>query len=480
MTQYRELYQSGNYEACEDECRKQLSSNNSDPDIWFALCLSLISQKKWQEAMSASGDALGNLKLPPHEASVFHQFAGDAALGSGDDEAAIEHYRQASDLAPGRADAHYALAQTHFALNEFSPCERALDRIFLIGPSVDDAVYAKALYMFSRLPNDDTAADFFERYPTLKPKVDDPFFFYGMGNLLVRDQQYELSARFFDMANNLKRQAEPYNFSRDMEVLEQHEKNLDEYQSSLDHEIVDLEPRPVFIVGMPRSGSSILEQMLGAHSAITPMGEGDWLLKSIRREAKVGYGPKGIELVATKGKEKAFCEQVRQNFRDIVGAAGSKVVVDKTLANFHFIELIRLAFPNALIIHASREKGPSVWSSFKTNFTKGVRYSESLEELSRYFDGVEALLSRWHDKLPTMMMRVWYEELVAKPEQTVRIILERIGLEFEEDCLRPWQQERIVETASKVQVTQPIYERANLDFEPYRELITTRLKEFEE
>lgn len=476
MTHYRELYQSGKFEACEKECQQLLNSERRNPDIWFALCLSLLSQKKWGQAHAAGQDALKHLKLPPHESSVFHQFSGDATKGAGDLAEAKIHYIKASDLAPGRADAHYALADCLFALNEFDMCEKILDRVFRIGATLDDGYYAKALYIFSRLPGDTTVAAFFERYPTLKKDVDDPLFYFAIGNLLIRDKQFEISAKFFDTANLMLRSKEPYNFSRDLQVLELQKRHIAGVTRQEPGQFEPAVPRPVFIIGMPRTGSSLLEQMLGAHSKVKPLGEGDWLLGSILKEAKVTYGPKGIALFLESCRDEDFCRKVRDNFASAVGE-DHEVVVDKTLLNFQFIELIRIIFPNALIVHSKREKGPCIWSAYRTNFTKGVRFSESLAEISRYYDEVEEVIGLWEEKLPEQMMRVQYEDLIADPEAMIRKVLGRAGLEFESACINPSEQSRVVNTASKVQVTQPIYKKPNKDFEPFRDLIEARLKE---
>lgn len=446
--------------------------------MWFALCLSLLSQKKWNEALTASQDALENLKLRPHEASMFHQFSGDASKGARDLGQALTHYTKASDLGPGRADAHYALADCLFLENKFESCERILERLFRIGGTVDDGYYAKALYMFSRLPGSTTVASFFEQYPTLKKDVDDPAFFFAIGNLLVRDEQFEISANFFDTANLMLRSREPYNFSRDLQVLELQQKKLDEAVNEGQGQFGPTFPRPVFIVGMPRTGSSLLEQMLGAHSRVKPLGEGDWLLGSILKEAKVTYGPKGMTLFFEKCRDERFCRDVRENFLSAVGQ-DHEVVVDKTLQNFQFIELIRIIFPNALILHTKREKEPCIWSAYRQNFTAGVRFSESLTELSTYYDGVEAVIGKWGEKLPEQIVEVQYEEVISDPEAMIRKILQRIGLEFESTCVNPSEQSRKVNTASRVQVTRPIYKTANKDFEPFKDLVASRLEELQ-
>ena len=477
MAQYRELFHSGEYSDCEQACRAELAADSSEQDVWVTLCLSLIGQERWSDAIDCCHEALEALTPPRNNESVFYQLMGDAATGAGNVFKAEESYLKASELAPGRAVAHYALARFYFDSNQFEPCSSALNRLFSIGPSIDDRLYAKALYMYSRLPVENTAAGFFANYPTLKPRVDDPAFFYGMGNLLVRDQQYELALRFFTTANNLKRNFDPYNFIVDLQVIKEQHQSLGEFDPDFGHALSDMYPTPVFIIGMPRTGSSILEQMLGAHSQVKPLGESGYLLESIRKEIEVSYEPQGTKLLMAKIRDKEFCEKVRDNFLELVDGGGYSVVIDKSLANYHFIPLIRVAFPNAVIVHTKREKAPCIWSSFRTFFTQGVRYSETLVELSRYYDALMELLEDWAQRTP--IVEVKYETMIENPERQVRGILEHLELELEAACLEPSTQERVVITASQVQVTKPLYKEANKDFEPFRELVMAQLERIE-
>lgn len=476
MSQYVQLFRMGKFDACEEECRRLLQKDKSDVNVWLVLCLCLSTQAKWSDLSVALAEALNSSEPTPRESSLLHQLAGDAAIRNGDTVRAVDEYQLACDLAPDRFDAKYALAQALFERNLFDRCGDMLRQVFSGGPDIGDQLYAESVYLFSRLPEAGTAKAFFEEYPNLKPRVEHPYFFYGVGNLLVQDQQYELAVRFFETANNLKRHSAPYDFSRDSQVLDQHQSNLYRFHSLPDFKFDSFGERVVFVVGMPRTGSSLLEQMLSAHSDVAALGEGDWLVRAIREVTLVDNDPKGIELIAELAKDETICSLVRENFYASIGTH-AKVVVDKTLANFHFIELIASAFPEAIVIHATREKEPSIWSSFRTNFTKWIRYSESLDELSMYFDRVEGLLAGWKEKLPGKIVRVKYEKLIADPATVIQEILERLDLRFQEDCLSPWRQERVVDTASKVQLTQPIYQEANLEYEPFRELVSARLKE---
>lgn len=474
MTKYRDLYKAGDYQGCEIECREVLANDSKNKDAWFALNLCLIKLAKWDDTLTMSHKALEELDLQPQELSVFYQLAGDAAVGKRDRQGAIKYYKKASDLAPGRESAHYALAEACYADNDFVQSEEALERIFRIGPTIDDEIYAKAVYNLSLLPNKVTAAGFFERYPTLKPKVDSSFFFFGVANFLARENQVELAVRFYDMGNTIRRSREPYDFSRELRMFKAHEMDLHDLPELVSQSDVK-GPIPIFIVGVPRSGSSLLEQMLGAHSEISPLGEVSNLLDSIDKSETVQYSPEFVERVRARCADPAFCDEVRRNFFNSLPTVESRFVVDKTLPNWHLVRVIRSVFPESLVVHAAREKGPTIWSCYRTHFAQGVNYSESLEELSRYYDGVDSFMSRWVELQPDHVLRIQYEENVANPEQTIRTILDRVDLPFESACLDPSSQERIVRTASKVQVTQPIYKVANKDWIPFKDIVSQRV-----
>ncbi len=219
---------------------------------------------------------------------------------------------------------------------------------------------------------------------------------------------------------------------------------------------------PVFIFGMPRSGTTLVEQILASHPAAFGAGEANIFETTLAEFA--GSGTAGPEfpgaLLTLSG------EQLRQigttcaaRMRALAPAA--ERITDKTLENFRFAGLIHLALPNARFVHVRRDPLDTCFSCFSRLFVEGLPYTYDLGELGRYYRAYEALMAHWRAALPEgVMLEVQYEELVADLEGQAKRIAAHCGLEWNARCLEFHKTERLVRTASKTQVRQPLYQNS--------------------
>lgn len=218
-------------------------------------------------------------------------------------------------------------------------------------------------------------------------------------------------------------------------------------------------PTPIFIVGMPRSGTTLLDRMLSNHSDIVSAGEINdfmrqfhWaadvppggMLKAIRQSSRIDYAELGARYLA----------QTRWR------AQGHKYYIDKLPANIQMVAFIRRALPHALILHMVREPMEVCFSNYRAMFGKVSGYSYDLQALAHYYGEYVRLARHWHERLPEVMLDVSYTELVSAPEATLRRVLGHCGLEFEPGCLRPEGNLAPVATPSSVQVREPIHTRS--------------------
>ncbi len=233
-------------------------------------------------------------------------------------------------------------------------------------------------------------------------------------------------------------------------------------------------PDPIFILGLPRAGSTLIEQILASHSAV----EGTMELPDIialanrldgrrRREEPSRY-PEGLgeldaEALRALGEE--FIERTR-----VQRKLGRPLFIDKMPNNFAHVGLIHLILPNAKIIDARRHPLGCGFSCFKQHFARGQGFTYDLADLGRYYADYAELMAHFDEVLPGRVHRVIYEELVQDPEAEVRRLLAYCGLAFEDQCLRFYENDRAVRTASSEQVRSPIFTDA-LDqwrrFEPW-------------
>jgi Tfp pilus assembly protein PilF len=220
-------------------------------------------------------------------------------------------------------------------------------------------------------------------------------------------------------------------------------------------------PNPIFIVGMPRAGSTLLEQILSSHSAVegtTELPELITLARELRAQSEsedigayaevlAGMSPQALRELGER-----YLERTRVHRR-----TDRPHFIDKMPNNFLHIAMIRLALPNAKIIDARRHPLACCLSNFKQHYARGQRFSYDLTDMGRYYRDYVDLMAHFDHALPGRIHRVLYERMVEDTESEVRRLLEYCGLPFEAGCLRFFENERPVRTASSEQVRQPIY-----------------------
>lgn len=220
-------------------------------------------------------------------------------------------------------------------------------------------------------------------------------------------------------------------------------------------------PTPIFIVGMPRSGTSLVEQILASHPDVAAAGELEVLSEVERRATSItgnhGSYPECLRCVSSS-EMTVLAGHYLSAIANI--AKGVQFVTDKLPVNYERLGLIEKLFPNARIIHTTRHPLDTCLSCYFQNFGNTHTYSSDLRALGEVYRVYERLMRHWREKLSIRIHDLSYEALVSEPEQTVRRLLEFCGLPWDLRCLEFHKSERYVNTASYNQVRQPIYQRS--------------------
>ena len=220
-------------------------------------------------------------------------------------------------------------------------------------------------------------------------------------------------------------------------------------------------PDPIFIVGLPRAGSTLLEQILASHSEVEGTLELPNVLSLVRKlqgRRRVSDHPRYPDILNKLGREE-FKKFGEQYIADTAFHRTQKKAffTDKMPNNFRHIGLIHLILPNAKIIDARREPMDCCFSCFKQLFAEGQEFTYNLKDLSQYYRDYVDLMSHWDKVLPGRVLRVDHEDVIQDLETQVKRLLDYCGLGFEEGCLEFYNTDRAVRTASSEQVRQPIY-----------------------
>lgn len=215
--------------------------------------------------------------------------------------------------------------------------------------------------------------------------------------------------------------------------------------------------KPIFIISLPRSGSTLTEQMLGMHSLVTPGGE-------------IGKLSQIVTALSIKwGNDPAYPDMDVETARRDLGKAASAYsdetaklhllhpyFTDKSLENFYFLGLIRMMFPNARIVHIRRHPLASALGIYRQRFSLAIPYSSDLGDISHHHKTYARLMNHWSGEMPDLCLDVMYESLVQHPEEELKRIFAHVGLDYEPNALRYYDLKRPVDTASVVQVRQPL------------------------
>lgn len=280
---------------------------------------------------------------------------------------------------------------------------------------------------------------------------------FGLGRLYDKLGDYDKAFSHFGNGNDWN-EANP-------NLLSENAKLVDRIIATFNQAFLNRAPRssvisdrPIFIVGMPRSGTSLVEQILASHPQVYGAGE---LLKlwdivgSLPGEADGVEYPECISDLSGNEMDGAANDYLACISRLSNGAGR---VTDKVPSNFFHLGLIALLFPGARVIHCLRNPMDTCLSCYFQDFAGRHTYSTNLEYLGKYYQDYQRLMAHWQQVLPIPMLHVSYEELIADPEAGSRQIIEYCGLEWDERCLRFYESKRVINTASYDQIRKPIYQ----------------------
>ena len=291
---------------------------------------------------------------------------------------------------------------------------------------------------------------------------------YTLANVYEKKQEHEKFFEFLNLANKLRKDLIEYSLNDDKKKIKIIKKNFNSSSSHLGKSKKHLssKQRPIFIVGMPRSGSTLVEQILASHNEVYGSGELDLIRKILQ------------PIISNNIDNKTF-KEVRKKYIKSVSQLdfSENVFTDKSLLNFQYIGYILEAFPEAKIVHIKRDPKAICWSNYKTNFSQnGLGFSNNLEDLANYYKLYEQLLIFWHKKFPNKIYDLQYESLTTNQELETRKLLDYCNLHWDKNCLHFYNNKRSVLTASKDQVRDKMYQGSSEAWKKYKSNLKTLLE----
>ncbi len=420
-----------------------------------------------------------NLLLEQPENLSFKVAKANVLTGLGKVELAITLFEQVIEKDKEVAGFHLQLGHALKAKGDINKAIAAYQQAYHLQPSYGDAFWSLANTKTYRFSDEEIAKMQEQQSIEDLSLVDKVQLHFATGKAFEDRKDYQQAFQAYQQGNQLQHDQNGFDITKiEQQVTEQIKYCTHELFKNLGHLGLN-SPDPIFIVGLPRAGSTLLEQILASHSQV----DGTMELHNIlglaarlrgrnqnqeNKENKESQYPKNLAEI-NQDYYKKFGQQFIDETR--VYREQAPLFIDKMPNNFLHIGLIKLILPNAKIIDARRNPMACCFSGFKQLFAEGQDFSYSLEDIGRYYQAYLKLMAHWHEVLPDFVLTVNHEDVVDDLEKQVRRMLEFCGLPFEQSCIDFHKTKRNIKTPSSEQVRQPIYKSATEQWQHFEQYL---------
>lgn len=420
------------------------------------LAVTLVRQQKLEAAYAVVRDLLA---LEPDNPN-YRVLQGTILVRMGNHGEALKVYERVLREYPNQARAQMNYGHTLKTVGRLDDSIAAYRKCIELSPGIGEAYWSLANLKTFRFSDEDIALMRSQVTTEGGDPEDQAHIAFALGKALEDRGEYDESFHYYRRGNAIRR------------VNHRHNAKINVFNTARQIKTLTAEffaerkgagcpaQDPIFIVGLPRAGSTLLEQILASHSQVEGTAELTDVIGISRRLAeKTRKHPAGkypevlAELPLDRFRElgEGYLDSTR------IQRSDTPFFIDKMPNNFQHIGLIHLILPNAKIIDARRHPMACCFSGFKQLFARGQTFTYSLEDIGRYYRDYVILMDHWDRVLPGRVLRVEYEDMVADTENQVRRLLAYCGLSFEDACLRFYETKRAIRTPSAEQVRQPIY-----------------------
>jgi tetratricopeptide (TPR) repeat protein len=422
----------------------------------------LQEQGKLDEAVEVQSKAI---ELRPDYAEVYNNM-GTIFQGQGKLEEAVEAYNKALTIKPDYAEVYNNMGTTLQEQGKLEEANEAYNKALTIKPDYAEA--NRHLSLVTKYNSDNTQINevkaLLQRSDLSSSDRCHLLYTYAK----MQEDLGNLSDAFdsYVAGGDLRQKLLAYEFSKDEYMFGQIKKTaprLKDSSISLSDKVI--RHTPIFILGMPRSGTTLVEQVVSSHTQVTGAGELDYTTR-FGIDLAIGQTPPDIEALHVF-RERYLTELEKK-------ANGQAFVTDKLPGNFAFIALICAAFPEAKIVNVQRNAEATCWSNFKHYFTsQGLGYSCTLADTVKYFRLYRDLMDFWYERYSDRIYNLDYDKLTEDQEPETRRLIGYLQLSWQDACLAPHKNKRAVKTASQQQIRQKIYKGSSQAWRKYEPLLNS-------
>ena len=385
-------------------------------------------------------------------------------------EEAVELYKKALNLNNKTPIAHYNLGLVYQALGRFEDAKFHLQTLSKIKPEITAA--DKILSRFIKYKDGDPHVDIMEnKLNQLNlnnlEKID---LFFSLGKAYEDLKNFDNSFHYLKRGNNLKKQISKYKIEKDKQFF----KILKDFFKNIDFENINISEynkNIIFIVGMPRSGTSLIEQILSSHSNIYGAGELPYLENIMTNDF---FQNKILNTNKLQELNKIdVLKSIGDHYVSLINKYDytENIITDKAPLNFRWIGLIKLIFPNSKIIHCSRSPKDNCLSLYKNIFDENLDWTYDEDDLSSFYQLYADLMKFWKTNIPNFIYDINYENLISNPQNQIEDMLSFCDLKFEQNCMDFHKNKRAIKTVSSSQARNKIYSSSINSYKNYEKFL---------
>jgi tetratricopeptide (TPR) repeat protein len=373
-------------------------------------------------------------------------------------EEALEAYERAAQLKPDEVGLRMSAGHVQKTLGRRRDSEASYKAALQMDPGRAEAYWSLADLKNYAFSDEEIAAMQRLLASDKRERSNEAQLHFALGRAFEQRADYEQAFAHYAEGNSLRRLDAPF----DIDGFERRSARIRAFFDAgffaARRGVGDPSPAPIFIVGLPRSGSTLIEQILASHSQVEGTMELPNILNMVGQFDDVAASRDGYPETVGRASAAQLAALGRRYLEETAALrSGRAHFTDKLPNNFSHIGLIHAILPGAAIIDARRHPMDACFSTFKQHFAEGQTFSYDLTDLGRYYRCYLSLMDHWDRSLPGRVLHVQYEELVREPEANIRRLLEHCGLPYEAACLSFHETRRPVRTASAEQVRQPLY-----------------------
>ena len=435
---------------------------NNIGNLYYELKSFKDAEKIWSDGLKVSSN---NIVLLRNLGALLFEKKGENSL-------AKKKFEKILALSPEKPFALNYLGMIYKSEGKFDKAERYFKNAIEVDP-----YYSEAYYNLSYLKKFNKQNYFLRKLEKLYSskqvsEEDKVYICFSLAKAFDDLEKYSLSYKYLSEGNFLRKKLIGYNINKDKKLFSKIYKNFKQFKNNnfklpnynnLKNKV------PIFILGMPRSGTTLVEQIISTHSKVFGAGELNILSNSIYK----------LDILNKKVSKDLLLKLRKLYLAHINEFNTSKeLVVDKLPANYLWIGLIFTIFPNAKVIHVKRNAVATCWSNFTKYFSNpGIGFVYSLSDLLKYYKMYLEMMDYWDDCFPGKIYNLNYETLTEDPINEIKNLISYLDLKWEEECLKFYNNPRIVKTASSLQVRQKIYRGSSRKWLNYSQFLNKLEKE---